>query len=276
MAVATGTALLIVGGITAASAVGGALINADAQRDAAREQRKALANTQAAQDAGAERATELNQPFLDVGQDAFMNLADIIQQQSANQQSASPQFNFDISQLQNDPGVKFAQDQARKSTEASAAARGGALTGGTLQELQERAIGLGGMQVNDVFNRQLGTFQQNMAVRQQGNAEQQQTLQNLAQIAQVGPQTASNLGNIAIGQAGRAGDLGIQLGNVNAAERVGQAQNVNQAIGGVTNSLNDFILLQSLMNKQPANAVVGSPTLPAGAGDLSGLNTGAA
>lgn len=266
MAVATSTALLIGGGLAigGVGAIGGALISADASRDAAREQRKAIANAQAVNKEGAVTASAIQQPFLETGTQAFNQLSDIVMNQAAQ---GAPQFEFDPSQMQNDPGVKFAQEQARKSIEASAAAKGSALGAGTLQKLQERAIGLGGMQVNDAFNRQLGSFQQN----QSGN---QQTLSNLANIAQVGPQTASNMSNIAIGQAGNASDLAIQTGNVNAAAQVAQGEALNQGVQGATSSLRDLMLMQSMLgNKAPANATSGA-RLPTGAGDLTNLNQG--
>lgn len=279
MAVATGTAILAGTALAAAGTVTASLIASDASRDAAREQRKALREARVAQEQGVARAEELNQPFLELGTQAFNNLADIIQQQvsqpSAQLQSA-PTFSFSQEDIQSDPGVQFAQNEARRAVEASAASRGGVLSGGTLQDLQNRASGLASLQTQDAFNRKLAGFQSNVAGRQLSNAERQQAfanrqtnLSNLAQIAQVGPQTASNLGNIAIGQAGRAGDLGIQLGNVNAANRVAQGQALSQGIQGGANSLRDLILLQSVLgSNNVGSAPISGGNIPIGTFDL--------
>lgn len=264
MAVGTGTALLLGGSalLSAGSGIASSLISADASRDAAREQRRALQQAQQQSDIGFQRAQDLQQPFLESGTQAFNQLSDIVQQQALQGPAEQPQFSFGLEDIQSDPGIQFAQEQARKSVEASAAARGGALGGGTLQELQERAVGLSGLQSQQAFNRKLGGFQQNFAGRQQGFNEQQQLLNNLMGVAQVGPQTASNLANQAIGQAGRAGDLGIQMGNVNAAGRAAQGQALSQGISSGANTLQDLLLIQSLglggnQTQAPVNTGVG-------------------
>lgn len=280
MAIATSTALVL-GGIAvvgAGTAIYQSKVSSDAAKSAAKSQRKSLKEAAAAQEVGFQRALGFQQPFLERGSQAFTQLADIVQAQAAQGVSEMPQFEFDLSNLQDDPGIQFAQEQSRKSLEASAAAGGSVLSGGTLQELQSRAIGLGGLQADQAFNRQLGGFQQNLAVRQQGETEDQRRIANLSQIAQVGPQSASNLSNIAVGHAGRAGDLAIQGGNVNAAETIARAQAVNQGVGGVSSSLQELLLLQTVLGSKSSGGGASGAQFPrgTGAGDLQGLNEGIA
>lgn len=298
MAVATGTAILIAGGLAAAGGIGGAYIASEASKDAAKEQRKAIQGSQSAMLAAGQEAAALQQPYADIGQGAFMSLADIIQQQAAQgvqdtglgpvpQYQAPDEFEFTLADIQQDPGIQFSQKQAQRAVERSAAARGGVLGGGTLRELQREATGLSSLQSQQAFQRkflpyqqnvsnQLSAFQQNLAGRQQSlseiqgdRAERQQQLQNLSQIAQLGPSTAANQGNLLIGQATSAGNLGIQLGNVNAAQRVAQAQALQQGIGAGTDFLSTLILMNAMGGGRGGPVGQQMGMLPVGAGDLS-------
>ena len=304
MAVATGTAILIGAGIAGAGAITSSVIQSEAAKDAAREQRKALQTAQAGQEVAAEKAATFQQPFLDVGQDAFMSLADIIQQQVTEgvpdtglgpvpQFEAPEPFEFTLADIQQDPGIQFAQEQAQKAVERSAAGRGRVLGGGTLRELQREATGLSALQSQQAFERkylpfqqdfsnQLAAFQQNLTGRQQSlseiqgqRAERQQQLQNLSQIAQQGPTSAANIGNILTGQAANTANLGIQMGNVNAAQRVAQGQALSQGIGAGTDFLNTLIMMNAL--RGGGNIGVNQQQLlPVGAGDLSAGTEGLA
>jgi len=51
-----------------------------------------------------------------------------------------------------DPGLRFLQDEARRAIENSAAARGRLNTGGTLTDLQDRAAGIASVRAGDIAN----------------------------------------------------------------------------------------------------------------------------
>jgi hypothetical protein len=61
----------------------------------------------------------------------------------------------------NDPGYQFAQQMGQQGVERSAAARGVLNTGGTLQDIAKWNQGLATQQYGDVYNRALGTYNQN-------------------------------------------------------------------------------------------------------------------
>jgi hypothetical protein len=103
--------------------------------------------------------------------------------------------------LANDPGVQFRQEEARKALEASAAARGGLLSGSTLAALQRQG--------------------QDLASQEYGNAWQRAAQQ--AQMREQWAQTASQLG---FGQAQAEAAFREQL-----AQQAG-AQNWQQALQG--------------------------------------------
>lgn len=276
MAIGTGTAIAIAAGASLVGGLASSAIGADAARDAAREQRKALRSAQDLQREFYGKAEQYQTPFLQAGNQAFGTLNDLINQELTrgpeslnvltNPQGYQTQ-QFNLKDLYSDPGIQFAQNQAQRSVQSSAAAKGGVLGASTLKELQDRAFGLSGQQVNDAFGRFQGQQQLNLAGRQQQlgaeqqsfgqnltslqnkNLMRQQVLDRLSGIAQLGPQTATALGNQAIGQGGTLGNLATQLGNVSAAERVAQGQAYANAASQGANTLGQLALLGSLYGK---------------------------
>lgn len=95
------------------------------------------------------------------------------------------------------PGYQFALDEQRKAVEASAAARGGLFSGGTLQAVQERGNNLANLEFGNYLSRLSGqaTMGQNAA----------------SQSATVNTNTANNIGNALgnIGNAQSAGAIGV-------------------------------------------------------------------
>lgn len=61
----------------------------------------------------------------------------------------------------NDPGYQFRMDQGRKALEASAAAKGVLRTGGTLKDLLDYGQQFGANEFQNVFNRNLSTYNVN-------------------------------------------------------------------------------------------------------------------
>lgn len=266
-AVTTGTALLIGGGLAAAGTIGSSLIQAESARDAAREQRRAVEKAQSAQETGIEQGQQFQQPFLETGGQAFQTLADLAQQgiqqpQQALQAPELPQFQpLTVQELLNDPTIQAGQDIAMRGVERRASAQGRALSGGTLRELLRESQGLAGQQIGQAFGRrateqQLGLqragqqFGQQLAGRQQLQGERNQALNRLAGIAQTGIQSATNLGNLAVGKGSTLADLALQQGNIGAAEQAARGQAFGGAVQGVGNAVNQQLLLQSLLQQQ--------------------------
>lgn len=95
------------------------------------------------------------------------------------------------------PGYQFALDEQRKAVEASAAARGGLFSGGTMQAVQERGNNLANMEFGNYLSRLSGqaTMGQNAA----------------AQSATINTNTANGVSNAlgSIGNAQAAGAIGV-------------------------------------------------------------------
>ncbi len=110
---------------------------------------------QAIRDAVAQGRTDLS-PYMTAGGDAITTLSQLMQA------GGDLNRNFTFQDMQAlDPGYQFRMDQASKALQASAAAKGGALGGGTLQSLANLNQNLASSEYGAAFNR----FQQQQTDR---------------------------------------------------------------------------------------------------------------
>jgi hypothetical protein len=276
MAVATGTALALGG----AALVGGGLqayMQSEATKKAARSQANAVKRSQDIFQQQYQKAEDIQQPFLEQGQQAFMTLADLARSGMSNMPQA-PQVGqyarpFSMADILSDPGAQYRQDQAMKAVERAAAARGRTFSGGTLQELLRNASGLASQETGAAFGRYatgqgLGAQQDELRLRQFGAQQdvRQQALQNLAGIAGTGTSLAQGLGNQAIGQGAQMANLQQALGNISAA----RAQGMSQAYQQPVNSVLGMLPMAALMSGGSGGAMSGGGAGTSGAGTLPG------
>jgi hypothetical protein len=177
---------------------------------------------------------------------------------------ASVMRNFGQSDFQADPGYAFRLSEGLKGMNATAAARGGLLSGNALRAGQEYGQQLGSQEYQNAFNR----YQANRALQAQeyGNAfnrfqtERTNTLaplQSLAGVGQSATQQAQQAAqNYATGASGALGNFGnaqasniIGQGNARASGYIGGA---NAISGGVGQGIN-FYQNQNLVNTLLAN-----------------------
>jgi hypothetical protein len=192
---------------------------------------------------------------------------------------ASAMRNFGASDFQADPGYAFRLSEGLKGMNATAAARGGLLSGNALRAGQEYGQQLGSQEYQNAFNR----YQANRALQAQeyGNAfnrfqtERTNTLaplQSLAGVGQSATQQAQQAAqNYATGASGALGNYGnaaasniIGQGNARASGYAGIA---NQLSSGVGQGIN-FYQNQDYLNRR-------FPTTGGGGGTnyLSGMTT---
>lgn len=134
---------------------------------------------------------------------------------------------FDASTI-NIPGQDFAISESQRAVERSAAAQGGLVSGNTLAELQERALGI----TNQNFLSNFLNPLQNLALGNAGQVAGQQALQLGVNVGNTQQNLATNRANI--------------IGN--------QFQGANQAFqGGLSN-----FLLQSQLNQGAGQGSFGS------------------
>lgn len=136
---------------------------------------------------------------------------------------------FGMSDYQADPGYAFRLAEGQKALERSAAARGSALSGGTLKALARYGQDMGSQEYMNAYNR-FQTDQGNLYNRLASMAGLGQ--QTATQQAQLGNQAAMNMGNMWTGGA-----------NAQAAGQVGSANAWANALG---NGMNSWLMYSML------------------------------
>ena len=289
-------------GYVSAAVVGSAVIGSMASSKASSAQARAAGEaTQAQKDIANEQVAlqreqylkqlELNEPFRQAGLTGQNML--LAQLQGGPYASAkfggvegydpaSAMRNFGAGDFQADPGYAFRLSEGLKGMNATAAARGGLLSGNALRAGQEYGQQMGSQEYQNAFNR----YQANRALQAQeyGNAfnrfqtERTNTLaplQSLAGVGQSATQQAQQASqNYATGASGALGNYGnaaasniIGQGNARASGYAGIA---NQLSSGVGQGIN-FYQNQDYLNRRfPTTSRAGG----GGGGYMSPYSTG--
>ena len=154
------------------------------------------------------------------------------------------------------PGYQFGLQQGEGAQQASAAARGDLLTGGTQAALNQYGQNYADTNYNNVYNQALQTYNTNYNAW----ANQQASEYNkLAGMSGVGQTTAGQLNSEGLQSTGQIANTltntGQQIGqqNTNAAAAtasgyVGSANALSSGITGGSNGLMQMMLMKSLLN----------------------------
>lgn len=201
----------------AAAAVAGAtvvsgVLSSNASRDAANTQAGAADRATAAQGVALERQIELNKPFYDVGVNAVNNLS--------SQKAYTPTaFNYSA-----DPGYAFRLKEGMNAMNATAAARGGLISGNALKAGQAYGQDMGSQEYQNAYSRYLTNNAQSLQAYNTNTANNQF-------LANLGQSSANNQAN-AIGNFGNSAAANtIGAGNALAAGSVGSANAYSNAVG---------------------------------------------
>ena len=218
----------------ATAVVGGALIGAYASNKAANTQAGASAAATAAQQDAMNKQIALNQPFYDTGVNAMNNLAG----QAAYTPAA---FNY-----QADPGYAFRFNEGMKGLNASAAARGGLISGNALKGATDYGQAAGSQEYQNAYNRYLANNAQTLQAYNTNTANQQY-------LANLGQSSANNQAN-SIGNFGNsAANNMIGAGNANAAGMVGGANAISSGVGTYLNYNQNQNIINALNNRSSYN-----------------------
>ena len=246
------------GGITAAVIGGGALIYAatqqsNAAQSAANTQANASGAATAAQSAALDKQIALNQPFVTSGVNAV------------NKLNAQPGYTPAAFNFQADPGYAFSLAEGNKQMNATAAAKGGLISGNALTAGQQYGQGLGSTYYQQAYNNYLSNNAQNLQAYNTNTA-------NTQYLANLGQNSANNTGN-AIGNFGNAAASNIiGAGNANAAGQVGSANAYTSAVGQGIGAYQTNALLSSLRNNN-TSAYNGTSTYDGSVGAFSDIRT---
>ena len=221
----------VAGGIAAAGLVG-SVMSSNAAKSAAQTQADAANNATAAQQAALDKQIALNQPFYDVGVAANKGL-------STQTPYTPATFNYNQN---TDPGTQFRLTQGLNAMNATAAARGGLISGNALKAGQDYGQAAGSQEYQNAFNRYLATNAQNLQAYNTNTANQQ-FLANQGQSS--ANQTANSIGNF--GNSAASNTIGA--GNALAAGQVGSA---NAYTGAASNAIGQYTLYNAL-NKSAYN-----------------------
>ena len=210
------------GGITAAviggaAVLGGAYMSSQASKSAARTQADAAARAGDQQAAALAQQIELSEPFRTTGTAAMNRLAAMTEPGGRLAQDYTPT----LESLQMDPGYGFRFREGMKSLNASAAARGGLISGNALRAATAYGQEMGSQEYGNAYNRAQNLFQMN----RNNLVDPLKFLSAQGQAAAAGQ--AANIGQGAANTA----NLITGAGNAQAAGQIGSANAYANAIG---------------------------------------------
>ena len=133
-----------------------------------------------------------------------------------------------------DPGYAFRISEGNKALNASAAARGGLISGNALKAAQDYGQAAGSQEYTNAFNR----YQTNRA----------NILNPLQSLAGIGQSATNNISNLGTGYANTAGTNITGAGNASAAGTVGAANAVSSGVTGLSNLYSQNQALNSQNN----------------------------
>lgn len=156
------------------------------------------------------------------------------------------------------PGYQFQLQEGLRALQNSAAAKGGLLSGNTAEALDKYSQGLADSNYQQTYNNALGQYQQayNQFSNNQANTfNRLSALSGTGQVAanqlnSAGQSAANNIGNISLTSGQQIGQDVQNAGAANASGYVGGANAIGGAIGGVSNSLGQGLLLSQLLGNQ--------------------------
>jgi hypothetical protein len=209
-------------GISAGGSIVGGLMGAKAAKSAAKTQAASADYAAQLQQEQFDKQVELQAPFREAGLTAQNKLLDYM----GLSPNAGGKYarDFSMADYQADPGYAFRLGEGMKGLNATAAARGGLISGNALRAATAYGQDMGSQEYQNAYNR----YQIN-------RSNQLTPLQSLMGAGQ----TATNV----MGQAGQnyatnAGEAYIGAGNARASGYVGSANAWSNAIGNATNVYN--------------------------------------
>jgi hypothetical protein len=150
---------------------------------------------------------------------------------------------FSMADYQADPGYAFRLGEGMKGLNATAAARGGLISGNALRAATQYGQEMGSQEYQNAYNR----YQTN-------RSNQLNPLQSLMGAGQTATNTMGQAGQ---NYANQAGEAYIGAGNARASGYVGSANAWSNAIGNATNVYNQ----NQMINRMFPQGVGGSPSI---------------
>ena len=243
------------GGITAAvvggaAILGGAYMSSKAASGAAQTQAAAADRATAAQQEALAEQMELQKPFTEAGTTAVNQLSAMTQPGGA----ATKEFSYGPFNYQADPGYAFRMKEGLNAMNATAAARGGLISGNALKAGQVYGQEMGSQEYGNAFNRYLQNYANAQNTFQLNRNNLLDPLKFLTNIGQAGASNqAANVGSFGSSQAANT----IGAANAQAAGQIGSANAYTNAIGQGIGAYQ----MNQLINRSAYNSGGGSSSL---------------
>ena len=250
----SGVATAIVGG-----AIVGGYMTSQASKSAAQTQADATNQATAAQNAALQQQLALQQPFTTAGTTAVNQLSAMTQPGGA----ATKEFAYSPFNYQADPGYAFRMKEGMNAMNATAAARGGLISGNALKAGQIYGQEMGSQEYQGSFNRYLSNYANAQNTFQMNRNNLLDPLKFLTNIGQAGASNqAANVGQFGSSQAANI----TGAANAQAAGQVGSANAysnaIGQAIGGY--QMNQLINRSAYNTPAPVDAGSGASIFAGG------------
>jgi hypothetical protein len=257
MAVSTGAAILGAAGVGAVASLIGGKQSSNAAQSAAQTQADAANNATASQNAALQQQLALQQPFTTAGTTAVNQLSAMTQPGGA----ATQNFSYAPFNYQADPGYAFRMKEGMNAMNATAAARGGLISGNALKAGQIYGQEMGSQEYGNAFNRYLSNYsnaQNTFQLNRNNLLSPLQFLSGQGQAAAAGQ--AANVGNTAASNAA----LSTGAANAQAAGQVGSANAYTNAIGQGVGAYQMNQLINRSAYNQPTNTNIPMATADQG------------
>jgi len=216
-----------------ASLIGGAMASSAASK-AAKTQAQSADKATALEKQMYEENVVRQKPFYDAGvagQNRLVTLLGLGGDPNA-EGYGSLMKSFSMDDFRADPGYNFRMKEGLKSLDATAAARGGLISGNALRAAQQYGQDLGSQEYMNAYNRY--------------RTNRSDVLTPLQSILGQGQTTASELGSAGQNYASNAGTTMMAAGNARASGYTGSADAWNRAIGGASNTINSNMLYNQM------------------------------
>jgi hypothetical protein len=218
--ITAGTGMAIMGG----ALLGGAILSSQAAKGAAQTQADAANNAIGANQQAAALQAEMSLPYRTAGEKAVNQLSEMTQPGGV----ATKEFAYDPFSYQADPGYAFRLKEGMNAMNATAAARGGLISGNALKAGQMYGQEMGSQEYGNAFNRYLSNranAQNTFQLNRNNLLSPLQFLTGQGQAAAAGQ--AANVGNMAAANTA----LSTGAANASAAGQIGAANAYTNAIG---------------------------------------------
>jgi len=227
-------------GISAGGSIVGGLMGSKAAKSAARTQAASADYAAQLQQEQFDKQIELQAPFREAGLTAQNKLLDYMGLSAGAGGKYAK--DFSMADYQADPGYAFRLGEGMKGLNATAAARGGLISGNALRAATQYGQEMGSQEYQNAYNR----YQTN-------RSNQLNPLQSLMGAGQ----TATNvMGTAGQNYADQAGQAYMNAGDARASGYVGSANAWGNALGGVAGAFNQYNATNAFNNR--TNAMYGN------------------